>query len=186
MYPKILCSLRNLRHIRTNFTKSSFESVIHAFITSRLDYCNSLYSGLPSSTLRPLQVAQNFAARILLQRSKFCHITPVLKELHWLPVESRIKFKVMLFTYKALNELAPSYLTSLLSIPDHSRKLRSSTSTDLAIPRTFKVKMSDRAFSVFAPKLWKTVDPGIQNYPSLSIFKKKIKTFLFISHFGPN
>ena len=181
----LMFHLRNLRHIRSYFTKSSFETVIHAFITSRLDYCNSLYSGLPSSTLRPLQIAQNFAARIILQRSKFCHITPVLRELHWLPVESRIKFKVMLFTYKSLNDLAPPYLTSLLSYQCHSCSLRSSSSKTLTIPRTYRVKMGDRAFSVAAPKLWKTLSTDIQNSPCLTTFKNKLKTHLFSIYFDP-
>ena len=176
--------LRNLRHIRSYFTKSSFETVIHAFITSRLDYCNSLFAGLPASTLRPLQVAQNFAARILLKRSKFCHITPVLKELHWLPIESRIKFKIMLLTFKSLNDLAPQYLKSLLPLQTHSRQLRSSDTSKLIIPRTNLVTMGDRAFSVCAPKLWNDLDPTVKNSTSLAIFKKNLKTHLFIKHFG--
>ena len=179
----LMFHLRNLRHLRSYFTKSSFETVIHAFITSRLDYCNSLYSCLPASTLRPLQIAQNFAARILLKRSKFSHITPTLKELHWLPVESRIKFKVMLFTYKSLNDLAPSYLTSLLPTQNQSLSLRNSDSNNLLIPRTYQVKMGDRAFSVCAPKLWKNLDTDIKNAPNLAIFKKKLKTFLFTMYF---
>ena len=178
--------LRNLHKIRSYFTKSSFETVIHAFITSRLDYCNSLYSGLPATTLRPLQIAQNFAARILLKRGKFSHITPVLKELHWLPIESRIKFKIMLFTYKSLNDLAPSYLTSLLPLQQQSRSLRSSNSKSLSIPRTFKVKMGDRAFSVTAPKLWKCLDSKIKDSPTLNVFKNKLKTYLFNQYFEPN
>ena len=99
--------LRNLRHIRPHFDKSSFQIIIHATVTSLLDYCNSLLSGLPASTLRDLQLVQNFAARLILNRSKFCHITPLLYELHWLPIDSRIKFKVLLFVYKSLNGLAP-------------------------------------------------------------------------------
>ena len=182
----LMFHLRNLHKIRSYFTKSSFETVIHAFITSRLDYCNSLYSGLPATTLRPLQIAQNFAARILLKRGKFSHITPVLKELHWLPIESRIKFKIMLFTYKSLNDLAPSYLTSLLPLQQQSRSLRSSNSKSLSIPRTFKVKMGDRAFSVTAPKLWKCLDSKIKDSPTLNVFKNKLKTYLFNQYFEPN
>ena len=178
--------LRNLKHIRSYFTKSSFKTVIQAFITSRVDYCNSLYSGLPDNTLRPLETAHHFAARILLQRSKFCRIKPVLKELHWLPVRSRIEFKVLLFTYKALNNLAPSYLTSLLSYKSHPRNLRSSKSKTLSRPKSLKIKMGDRAFSVFAPTKWNELPEEIKNAPTLAIFKKRLKTHLFISHFGPN
>ena len=90
--------LHNLNRVRSHFSKSSLETIIHAYISTRLDYCNSLYSGLPDSTIRTLQVAQNFAARILLQESKFCHITPLLKKLHWLPIRARIEYKILLFT----------------------------------------------------------------------------------------
>ena len=69
--------LHNLYRIRSHFSKSSFETVMHAFITTRIDYCNSLYSGLPDSTIRPLQLAQNYAARILLYQNKYCTHLPV-------------------------------------------------------------------------------------------------------------
>ena len=175
--------LRNLLNIRPYFTKSSFEIAIHALITTRLDYCNSLFSGLPKATLRPLQTAQNFAARIVLHRGKFCHITPLLKELHWLPIESRIDFKVLLFVYKARNNLAPPYLSSLLSSSTSGRSLRSSTRNELIIPRSHKCSMGDRAFSIYGPKLWKTLPEDIKDSPSLSIFKTKLKTFIFSAYF---
>ena len=107
--------LRNLRHVRLHFDKSSFKIIIHATVTSLLDYCNSLLSGLPASSIRDLQLVQNFAARLILNRNKFCHITPLLYELHWLPIDSRIKFKVLIFIYKSLHDLAPTYLADLLT-----------------------------------------------------------------------
>ena len=128
--------LRNLRQIRSHFDKSSFQIAVHATVISKLDYCNSLYAGLPSSSLRPLQLVQNFAARLILRRSKFCHITPLLHELHWLPIYSRIKFKVLLFVFKALHGLAPTYLSSLLSYYQPTRSLRSTDQLLLEIPRT--------------------------------------------------
>ena len=97
--------LRNLNHAKSYFTRKALEIVIHAYISTRLDYCDSLFSGLPKSTLRPLQMAQNFAARIIFNARKFDHVTPLLKELHWLPIEARIKYKVLITTYKCLNDL---------------------------------------------------------------------------------
>ena len=88
--------LRNLRHIRHHFTKSGFESLIHAFITSRIDYCNSLFANIPKSSIKLLQSIQNFAARLVCRRTLYCHITPILEELHWLPVTKRIDFKILL------------------------------------------------------------------------------------------
>ena len=90
----------------------------------------------------------------------------------------------MLFVYKALNNLAPSYITSLLSVQQHTRSLRSSNTTILSVPRSYKVKMGDRAFSVYAPKLWKTLDPDIQNSPCITTFKNKLKTHLFNAYFN--
>ena len=175
--------LRNLRQIRSHFDKSSFQIAVHATIISKLDYCNPLYAGLPSSSLRPLQLVQNFAARLILRRSKFCHITPLLHELHWLPIYSRIKFKVLLFVFKALHGI-PTYLSSLLSYYQPTRSLRSTDQLLLKIPRTNKVSFGGRAFSVFGPKHWKTLPNLIKKSLTVDNFKKQLKTHLFSAHFN--
>ena len=90
------------------------EKVIHAVITSPLDYCYSLYLGLSQSSLTRLQMVQNAAARMLTGTNKFEHITPVLASLHWLPVHFRIQFKTLLIVFEALNGQAPSYMTDLI------------------------------------------------------------------------
>ena len=92
----------------------SAEKLVHAFITSRLDYCNSLLFGLPHCALTKLQRVQNAAARVLYLAPRFCHITPILYELHWLPVTFRIEFKVIIITHKAIYGTAPNYLSSIL------------------------------------------------------------------------
>ena len=143
----------------------------------------SLLSGLPASSLRNLQLVQNFAARLVLNRSKFCHITPLLYELHWLPIDSRIKFKVLLFIYKSLNGLAPPYLSDLLTLYEPSRTLRSSDNFDLAIPRYNKNHFGGCAFSVYGPKVWKDLPYHLKTAPSVSIFIKHLKTYLFSQHF---
>ena len=175
--------LRNLRHIRPHFDKSSFQMIIHSTITSRLDYCNYLLSGLPSSSLRNLQLVQNFAARLILNRGKFCHITPLLYELHWLPIDCRIKYKILLLIYKSLHELAPSYLCDLLHHYEPSRSLRSANSNNLIIPRTNNVTMGDRAFSVFGPRHWNELPEKVKNSSSVNLFKKSLKTHLFSKHY---
>ena len=171
--------LRNLRHIRHNFTRSGFESLIHAFITSKIDYCNSLYVNLPESTLKMLRSIQNFAARLLCRRSLYCRITPVLKELHWLPISLRIEFKVLLITYKAVHLFVPPYLASQLkhkTETDHD--LRHYDSLLLEEPRSHS-KMGDRSFSISAPKLWNKIPFSIRSSSSVNVFKKQLKTYLF-------
>ncbi len=96
--------------------RKEFESVIHAFISSRLDYCNTLYVGLDQSSLQRLQLVQNAAARLLTGTKKYEHITPVLASLHWLPVRFKIEFKILLFVFKILNGLVPDYLSELLHV----------------------------------------------------------------------
>jgi len=81
---------------------------VECFVTCRIDYCNSLLYGLPDYQLAKLQRVQNWAARLVYRESKFCHITPLLKKLHWLPILYRIRFKIALLTYKAISGLAPS------------------------------------------------------------------------------
>ncbi|KAF7705582.1 hypothetical protein HF521_020868, partial [Silurus meridionalis] len=117
---------------------SKAEKLVHAFMTSRIDYCNALLVGCPSSLINKLQLVQNAAARILTRSRKYDHITPILSSLHWLPVKFRIDFKLLLLTYKALNGLAPMYFSSLLTRYNLPRSLRSQNSGLLVVPRIAK------------------------------------------------
>ena len=110
--------LRNIMKIRNILSLQDAEKLVHAFVTSRLDYCNSLLSGCSNKSVRTLQFIQNAAARVLTGTRKRDHITPVLASLHWLHPQFRIQFKILLLTYKALNGQAPSYLKDLV-LPYH-------------------------------------------------------------------
>ena len=105
--------LYNIRRIRRYLSKESAESLIHAFTSSRLDYCNSLFHNIPAYQLEKLWRIQSAAARLIIKESKFCHITPLVMTLHWLPVKYRIHFKILLLTFKAIYFLAPSYICDL-------------------------------------------------------------------------
>ena len=117
--------LRNIAKLRNALSLQDAETLVHAFITSRLDYCNALLSGCSSQNLNKLQLVQNAAARVLTKTRKFDHISPILCTLHWLPVKFRIEYKILLLTYKALNGLAPQYLSDLISYYQPTRPLRS-------------------------------------------------------------
>ena len=122
---------------------------------------------------------QNAAARVLTRTRRRDHITPVLASLHWLPVKSRIEFKILLLTYKALNGQAPSYLKELLVPYYPTRTLRSQNAGLLVVPRVSKSRMGGRAFKYQAPLLWNHLPVSVREADTLSTFKSRLKTFLF-------
>ena len=94
--------LYRLRRIRKFLTSQASQTLVHAFVTSNLDYCNSLFDGIPQYLLDKLQQIQNAAARVVMLVPKFEHITPVMIELHWLPVRYPIMYTILLLTFKCL------------------------------------------------------------------------------------
>ena len=172
--------LRNIRHIIPFLDMPTTEKVVHAFVSSRIDYCNSLLYGAPGFLIHKLQRVQNMAARVVTGTQKYDHISPVLEKLHWLPVQSRINYKVLLFIYKCLNNIAPVYLSSLLLSYQPTRALRSCHKQLLQIPRSKLKNFGDNAFSSFAPKLWNTLPEDIRCADTLDKFKSKLKTHLFL------
>ena len=171
-----------LSKLRRFLSKQDAAMVTHAFITSRLDYCNSLLSGISKSLMGKLQRIMNTAARILTRKKMDNHITPILKTLHWLPVAQRCAFKIALLTFKAINGMAPSYLCELIHYRA-SRDLRSLQDVLLHVPKSTSCSGS-RAFVVSAPTLWNSLPDGIRSCTSFSSFKSKLKTYLFTVAFG--
>ena len=120
-------ALWRISKIRNFLDQGSTERLVHAFVTSRLDYCNSLLYGLPNYQISKLQSIQNAAARLVTRTRKTEHITPLLRRLHWLPLQKRVEFKILCLTYKVLNDMAPVYLRELLNIRSSGRTLRSTS-----------------------------------------------------------
>ena len=176
--------LRNINQISRYLDKDSLECIVHAFVTTRLDYCNSLLCGLPSTQIERLQSIQNAAARLLTGTRKYNHITPVLRALHWLPVQQRIKFKILVLVCRALHKTAPCYLQDLLCPYAPSRHLRSSGQNLLKVPFTNSSVVKMRCFSVTGPTFWNNLPIEIRSASSVHIFKSKLKTFLFNEYFN--
>ena len=175
-----LLAIHNIGKIRNYLDQPTAEKLIHAFVTSKIDFCNSLLFGLPKKQLDKLQRILNAAARIATKTKRCQHISPVLRKLHWLPVTKRIEFKIITMTYKALNGMAPSYICDLLQVHQPNRNLRSaSRGLSLVVPPHQTQAYGARSFSVAAPTLWNSLPVDIKNAQSLFIFKKKLKTFLF-------
>ncbi len=170
--------LKNIARIRCFVSSQDLEKLVHAFITSRVDYCNGLLTGLPKKTIRQLQLIQNAAARILTRTRKSEHITPVLRSLHWLPVTFRIDFKVLLLFYKSLNGIGPKYMADMLTEYKPNRPLRSLGSSQLEIPRVH-TKQGESAFSYYAARSWNQLPEEIKCAKTLATFKSGLKTHLF-------
>ena len=176
--------LHRISKIRRYLDMETTKILVHAFITSKLDNCNSLYYGLPKSLIKKLQRIQNAAAKLVMCAKKYDHVSPLLFSLHWLPVEQRISFKVLLLTYKSLHNLAPKYLKELLIPYTPQRCLRSSSGTLLTVVPSNMKSYGDRAFSVAAPIMWNKLPGILKSSTTLDIFKSKLKTHLFSIAFG--
>ena len=172
--------LRQIGHIRKYLTTDATKSLVNSLVTSRMDYCNALLYGIPKLLLDKLQRLQNTSARVITRTSRHAHITPVLKELHWIPVAHRIDFKILVQTFKALQDQSPIYLKELLEVYEPKRNLRSmNSSKQLVVPRCKTATYGDRSFSSAAPKLWNALPSGIKDSKTLEVFKKSVKTHLF-------
>lgn len=150
--------------------------IIHAFISSRIDYCNALFTSLSTSAVDRLQTIQNAAARLLTRSNRRSHITPILKTLHWLPVAVRIQFKILTLTSKALHGQAPAYIADLLHPYTSARSLRTNMQNLLSVPHTRFKTRGDRALEAAAPKLCNALPAPLTSADSPYSFKKQLKT----------
>ena len=184
---KAFRGLYNIRQIRKFLSIESTKTLVHAFVTSLLDYCNSLLFGIPQYQTKRLQRVLNAAARITCFTPRCSHITPVLMHLHWLPIKFRVEFKIALLVYKALNGMAPDYIADLLlEKPDCSYQLRSNDQRLLFIPKTRAKTLGNRAFAHAGPSTWNKLPYNIRNSKSIDNFKSQLKTFLFKKAYDSN
>ena len=153
--------ITNVRRIRKYLSNQATQTLVHALIIGRIDYCNSILYGLPAKQIAKLQRLQNSAARPIFKIPRFYHISPILCTLHWLPVEFRIHFKIIIITFKAIHGQAPVYLQELIM---------------LQTPTLTKKTLGDRAFLAAAPKLWNGLPSQIRNEPNFHRFKGLLKT----------
>ena len=148
-------------------------------MSSCLDYCNSLYFGLPERSLDRLQRVQNSLARAVVPSvHRFDHITPTLNKLHWLPVRKRIIFKIATITFKILKNNQPTYLRDLVTPLVPSRVLRSSAKQLLEVP-DIRSANGRRSFTFAAPSVWNSIPEAVKSSKTLFAFRKGLKSFLF-------
>ena len=172
--------LWNLSRIRKYITQKACSNAMRALVLSKLDYGNALLSYLSNKDITRLQRLQNRAARIIFQVPRRHPSSPLLNSLHWLPVDSRIKFKIMLYIYKILNNMMPVYLSNCVNVYVPAREgLRSAMDTTrLKTPLTHKT-VGDRSFSSFGSENWNNLPLSIRSSPTVNAFKRALKTHLF-------
>ncbi len=156
-------ALHNIRKIRPFLTEHAAQLLVQALVISRLDYCNALLAGLPSNTIKPLQMIQNAAARLVFNEPKRAHVTPLFVSLHWLPVAARIQFKTLMLAYRTITGSAPTYFHSLLRTYIPSRSLRSASERRLVVPSQRGSKSLSRTFSFTVPGRWNDLPTPIRN-----------------------
>ena len=159
--------LRQLWSIRPALSADNARMLVHALITSRVDYCNSILCNAAASHLRPFQSVLNTAARLVLKKRKYDSITSTLRDdLHWLLVRQRIDYKLCLFVFKCLHQLAPPYLPSMtvpLLAASTRRNLRSAGQGDLLVSRTKTVSIGPRSFAVAGPSTWNSLPTALKD-----------------------
>ena len=157
--------LQNFSSIRKLLSNKTTETLVHTFVTSKLDHCNPLLYA-PKYVIKKLQSVQNVAAQLITTFPTYNHITPVLFNLHWLSVSEQIKFKVILLTHKGLHQQSPIYIQDLIRRYPTSRMLRSSPALRPSPVNLNLKSYVARAFAVLSPELWNKVPDEI---PSMSI-----------------
>lgn len=174
--------LRQLRSIRRSVNRQVLLSLVVSLVLTRLDYGSATLAGLPDNLLDRLQSVLNAAARLVNSARKFDHVTPLLRDLHWLPVRERITFRLAVLAYRCQHDMAPPYLaTSLHRVADveSRRRLRSAATPALVVPQSAHSTIGDRAFPVAAARAWNSLSPSVTSAPSLPAFRRRLKTELF-------
>ena len=195
--------IRDLRRVRSCLDHKTACTIATSLVHSKLDYCNSLYQGLPQVNLIRLQHIQNSLARAVVSAPKFSHVTPLLRSLHWLKIPQRIEYKLCSITLKTLQSSKPIYLRNLITIQPQ-RSTRSSAFLTLSrLPCTSRVKATNRAFRYAAPRIWNSLPQSLRTLSSFSTssssvtgssqllalstatFLSKLKTYLFQQSYPP-
>ena len=184
--------MRDLRRIRQYLTPEVAVLAANALVSSRLDYCNSLFRSLSFFNLHKLQSIQNTLAHIVTNHRKYAHVTPILKQLHWLPMKYRCVFKTATLVYKFLHSGSPSYFQPFLSPSSCSYNTRRSHPDRhyLTVPpfrsSVFKsVKHFDHSFAFDGLKIWNELPHDVHSALSVASFRRKIKTYLFVKAYPP-
>ena len=174
-----------IRQVKRCLNERCLRVLVQALVISRIDYCNSILAGLPAVTIHPLTTVLHAAARIIKDIPHRDHITPAMRNLHWLPITARVTFKLCSLMYNIFSHRAPTYMSSLINVRSNqtgSRGLRSTSRGDAVVPKT-KRNYGKRAFAVAGPTAWNSLPVQIRRANTVKKFKSALKTHLFSLHY---
>ena len=185
MCAKAFYGLYNIRQIRKFLSVDTTKVLVHAFVSSHLDYCNALLCNIPNNLCNRIQRVFNAAARVTCLVPRYDHISSTLLNLHWLPARYRIDFKILILVYKCLCGNAPEYLRDMIK-PKCIRRysLMSSSEVFLETPIFRCSTLGGRSFQSAGPRLWNKLPPHVRTAENLTSFKTKLKTYFFQLAFG--
>ena len=179
--------ISNIGKIRNLLSYNACSTIIHALISCRLDYCNSLLYNVPTHKTDRLQSLQNQWTRILTKSPRREQITPVYKNLHWLNIQDRITYKILMLTYTLYYNIAPTYLCELISRRESSVNTRlGSDQHQLIMPpisKDYSKTFLERSFIYAAPCEWNKLSECIRT-STFDSFRKSVKIILFTQQYG--
>jgi hypothetical protein len=182
MSPKLsnssLFHLKLIHTIRKFIDRESTITLLHAFVLSRLDFCNSIFTSLSASSSARLQRVQNAAAHLVYTLPSRSHVTYLLKRLHWLPIRFRIQYKIALFVHNFFLSHVPTYFSDAITHYHPPRPLRSSEAYLLSSP-SLSLSSARASFAFTAPLTWNQLPSSLRQPMSTDHFKKLLKTHLF-------
>ena len=164
--------LRDIGRVKKYMQRTHLETIVHAIISIRLDYCNSLFVNLNKDSIFKLQKVQNTAARLILGKRRRDSAKDALRELHWLNVDARITFKILLLVHKVVRGQCN------MSLSDKSFNGRPEDELKLVTP-TFNTKYGERLFEYNGSRLWNSLPVHVRKEEDTEVYKKMIKTILF-------
>ena len=172
--------------IQKYLTVQSCTTLALMLCITHLDYANAMLYGLPSSTLRKYQTIQNICAKHVLNKNRYSSSLWALKKLHWLPIQQKIDYKILMTTFKCITGITPKYLQDPISIKNNTWDNVQSNNNGIIL-HTPKVKyqtFATQSFMYTTPTLWNQLPKCIRDSPNLDIFKKRLKTCLFSQAFN--
>ena len=170
--------IRDFRRVRKHLSFDTAIALANALVSSRLDYCNSLLYSVPAKYLDRLHRVQNSLARVVTLSPRLSHTTPMLQKLHWLPITSRIHFKIATLIYKCIHFNRPNSLANQIHLHSSKKSLRSVTFGPF-LSRENSKAFGRRSFSNFAPVVWNNLPFTVRQSPTLTIFRRQLKTHFF-------